>query len=123
DKCGKRFTHLELLGQHALQHVRQNKPHKCEHCPKQFCHPMDLRRHQYRHTGALPYLCAICRKGFTRRDHLQAHEQTHRNKRHKRAWGQSEEMEEEQQQQLRQRDLLVGCAKGQEGAILGEILV
>nr|XP_049462367.1 zinc finger protein 134-like [Anopheles coluzzii] len=119
DKCGKRFTHLELLGQHALQHVRQNKPHKCEHCPKQFCHPMDLRRHQYRHTGALPYLCAICRKGFTRRDHLQAHEQTHRNKRYKRAWGQSEEMKEE----LQQRDLLVDCTKGQGGAILGELLV
>uniref|UniRef100_A0A182K6D6 C2H2-type domain-containing protein n=1 Tax=Anopheles christyi TaxID=43041 RepID=A0A182K6D6_9DIPT len=97
-KCGKRFTDLELLDHHVQQHTAQNKPFKRCAIGKQFCHRKDLLRRQYCHTGIILYACSICSKGFIRRDHLQVHELTHRNKKCRRGSGKLAYKQEQQQQ-------------------------
>ena len=46
---------------------------KCEFCQKSFPTPSKLQRHQLVHSGAKPFSCTVCEKGFTQRVHLNSH--------------------------------------------------
>ncbi|XP_045184300.2 zinc finger protein 271-like [Mercenaria mercenaria] len=47
--------------------------HRCDICRKTCSSYGNLKRHMYIHTDDKPFSCAICLKGFIRRDHLKDH--------------------------------------------------
>ncbi|KAL1401163.1 hypothetical protein pipiens_006829 [Culex pipiens pipiens] len=79
DKCGKRFDLREDMLRHRERHLADNKPFGCATggCGKRFMYQSDLDRHAALKHGKAPHSCAICGKGFGRRDHVEKHELSH----------------------------------------------
>ena len=51
----------------------KGRRHKCHQCGKLFVTPYKLQRHRVIHTGTRPYVCHLCVKGFTQKEHLKYH--------------------------------------------------
>ncbi|XP_020715738.1 uncharacterized protein LOC101458935 isoform X2 [Ceratitis capitata] len=83
EKCGKRFLTEAPYKKHIGRHSMQNKRWPCMFCPCVFHFKTDWERHiMTKHTGRWTHRCPICRKGFSRNDHMRKHILTHlRNKR------------------------------------------
>ena len=51
----------------------ENKPWKCDLCPKQFALQLQLKSHMVSHSGLKPYACSICNKRFAQTYPLEKH--------------------------------------------------
>ena len=51
-------------------------PHKCAHCAKSFFTRQEMEAHVRTHTGDKPFICNLCKKGFSRSHHLKRHTET-----------------------------------------------
>ncbi|XP_055543444.1 zinc finger protein 681-like [Wyeomyia smithii] len=77
ETCGKYFVTEAQLAKHKLNHDPKNKKFSCSQCEKSYVHVKDRDRHFTAHHGTPAHQCKYCRKRFTRRDHMLAHEQAH----------------------------------------------
>ncbi|KAJ3109389.1 hypothetical protein HDU97_006634 [Phlyctochytrium planicorne] len=73
--CGKSFSSLGSLRQHAKNHhTNRTKDFACGLCGKEFLRRQDLRRHEFTHTGERNFVCPLnCGTTFSRNDALQRH--------------------------------------------------
>ncbi|XP_033245729.1 zinc finger protein 845-like isoform X6 [Drosophila miranda] len=55
------------------------KPYECKWCGKLVSRSQNLRWHELRHFGKLPFLCDVCGKGFRAKYHLKRHTTSHKN--------------------------------------------
>lgn len=73
--CGKDFALLHNMKSH--QKLHQEKPFRCNHCPKGYSDETQLQRHILSHNGDKPHKCSICDKKFglvcQLRDHMNTH--------------------------------------------------
>lgn len=75
--CGKCFKTAAHLQVHMLVHTNERR-FKCESCPKTYKHWNTLKDHvRRRHTGARPYVCSTCGKGFIWGTALRYHQRIH----------------------------------------------
>lgn len=51
--------------------------HKCNECGTAYRFLSQLKRHQIKHTGERPFLCAVCSKAYSKSSHLKRHEKIH----------------------------------------------
>ncbi|XP_075529821.1 uncharacterized protein LOC142563161 isoform X1 [Dermacentor variabilis] len=75
EECGDLFSVKESLDNHRRREHRQ-KPqgkHKCPRCPYSSNKSHNVTNHERIHTGEKPFACQICRRGFSRRAHLDRH--------------------------------------------------
>ncbi|XP_030846195.1 zinc finger protein OZF [Strongylocentrotus purpuratus] len=56
---------------------REEKPHRCSYCGKEFTYKSRLQRHVNIHTGEKPFKCTVCDKAFTQKESLQNHMAIH----------------------------------------------
>ncbi|RUS89493.1 hypothetical protein EGW08_002726 [Elysia chlorotica] len=68
--CGEEMRFKSFMVTHVRMHLNQ-RPFKCEHCPKSFFARHVLRKHELNHTR--PYKCPVCGKGFMRRYQMTKH--------------------------------------------------
>merc|ERR1719481_1039254 len=73
--CGKTFTKVCHLEAHLRNHMGA-KPYQCPEpgCGVRFVRPDDLKRHSFKHDNVnCKYVCAVCERGFYRKDHFNKH--------------------------------------------------
>ena len=68
--CGEEMRFKSSMMTHVRMHLNQ-RPFKCDQCPKSFFARHVLRKHQLNHTR--PYKCPVCGKGFMRRYMMTKH--------------------------------------------------
>ncbi|XP_037953382.1 zinc finger protein 484 [Teleopsis dalmanni] len=73
--CGDSFTLASLII-HIRRHTGDN-PYKCAVCEKGFPRRQDLTLHMRQHTGERPHVCNICGKSFIRPNKLNRHLRIH----------------------------------------------
>ena len=75
--CSKVFGHKDRLKRHEITHtsisLAMKNKHKCFDCGKKFPTPSKLQRHKVIHTGEKPFLCNICSREFTQKQHMKKH--------------------------------------------------
>lgn len=75
--CHEMFNTMSTLDRHArINHVGL-KVHKCNVCKKEFSRANHLKRHVTSHSSLKPFRCHVCTKSFNRRDHLNQHQKLH----------------------------------------------
>ncbi|OQV22924.1 putative Zinc finger protein PLAGL1 [Hypsibius exemplaris] len=76
--CGKQFTTLESMQEHAKLHAG-SRPHVCSFpfCRKFFTSKYKLLRHELIHSQEKRHHCPLCHKKFHRKDHLNNHLKVH----------------------------------------------
>lgn len=81
-QCGKVCLSLSKLRLHGTTHMPRNqRPHKCQYCPKAFDSKASVRRHVERmHEVMARYVCDQCGKAFSNRSTLAGHLDSHRKK-------------------------------------------
>lgn len=79
DKCGKEFSALCNLRQHAKYH--EDKQLQCQYCDRKFHLKKGLKAHELTHTGEKRYPCRYCDKRFARSSVRATHERLHTNER------------------------------------------
>jgi len=57
--------------------VSGSKPYVCDVCKRKFSRKDHLLTHERTHTGERRYQCSICSKRFTRGDELKRHGKVH----------------------------------------------
>ena len=57
--------------------VDEDRPFKCQFCPKAFKFKQHLTSHERVHTGARPFVCTICESAFKQSSHLTRHLKMH----------------------------------------------
>ena len=80
--CGKGFVTNAVLKEHSVKLHGQAGPrstYDCDKCQAKYANLSDLKIHQRRHTGELPFTCDKCSKGFRSKRLLQEHLRTHTN--------------------------------------------
>lgn len=75
--CGKKFPTKDELKQHRkeMKH-KEVRNHSCSVCSKMFT-SSKLRQHMRTHTKEKPYVCSICKQGFSMSGNLKRHMMTH----------------------------------------------
>ncbi|CAG5123158.1 unnamed protein product [Candidula unifasciata] len=68
--CGQEFRFKSFIITHVRMHLNQ-RPYKCQECPKSFYARHLLKKHQQNHTK--PYKCPACNKSFIRRYIMKNH--------------------------------------------------
>ncbi|CAL1527750.1 unnamed protein product [Lymnaea stagnalis] len=68
--CGQEFRFKSFMITHVRMHLNQ-RPYKCDQCPKRFFAHHMLKKHLQNHTR--PYKCPVCEKGFIRRYLMKDH--------------------------------------------------
>ena len=75
--CGKGFVTNAVLKEHAKLHTGVKMSFGCLRCDAKYANAADLKVHERRHTGELPFVCNKCQKSFRSKRLLQDHERTH----------------------------------------------
>ena len=65
DICTKTFGFKRSLLRHIADIHEKNGPYACEFCPRKFFSPVDLKRHETKHTGEKPHQCDTCGTKFS----------------------------------------------------------
>ncbi|MGH0137888.1 UNVERIFIED_CONTAM: hypothetical protein FKN15_033587 [Acipenser sinensis] len=74
--CSKTFTKDSLLQRHLRDHGQNDKPHRCDLCPKSFNVEFNMTLHRSTHASVDP-TCPVCHKKFSRVASLKAHIMLH----------------------------------------------
>ncbi|KAL8601350.1 hypothetical protein ACOMHN_054643 [Nucella lapillus] len=74
--CDAAFFHQAELKRHQTKHTGE-LPYQCNVCGKKVRDPSNLKRHVRTHTGERPYSCYVCGKTFRQAGHLSAHVRIH----------------------------------------------
>jgi len=71
----EQYIQAEGLSQEQINMLQKEiqKKYPCEFCHKRFPTPSKLHRHKLVHSGEKPYICHLCKKGFTQKVHLNTH--------------------------------------------------
>ncbi|GBP90704.1 Zinc finger protein 37 [Eumeta japonica] len=80
DLCPERFVYMRYLVAHRrTAHPDAVGPmvHRCVQCVRDFAHLNSLRRHLRSHNGERNFLCNVCGKALTSREHLKYHIRIH----------------------------------------------
>jgi len=75
--CGRKIQ-AYLLRRHLRYHY-DNKPFKCDLCPKSFISFVSIRNHMYKHTSVKKFYCDVCGRGYNDSRHLREHKLGHTN--------------------------------------------
>ncbi|GIY82731.1 hypothetical protein CDAR_581131 [Caerostris darwini] len=76
--CGRIFTNLEQLKEHC-PHQHPDLPYVCDLCGRaQYL--SEFKRRLLVHTGERHHVCQHCREAFGRKDNLNRHKKTHKEK-------------------------------------------
>ncbi|XP_018568013.1 uncharacterized protein LOC108908457 [Anoplophora glabripennis] len=75
--CQEMFNTMSSLDKHARIKHEGLKVHKCNVCKKEFSRANHLKRHVTSHSSVKPFRCHVCTKSFNRRDHLNQHQKLH----------------------------------------------
>lgn len=71
--CLKTFAKRRYLRYHQQLKHSIDRKYKCEHCPKSFTLPKDLKTHSVAHSSERPYICSFCPMAFKRKRELSRH--------------------------------------------------
>ncbi|XP_041104496.1 zinc finger protein 236-like isoform X3 [Polyodon spathula] len=74
--CSQTFTKDSLLQRHLRDHGQNDKPHRCDLCPKSFNVEFNMTLHRSTHASVDP-TCPVCHKKFSRVASLKAHIMLH----------------------------------------------
>ncbi|XP_028678401.1 zinc finger protein 737-like isoform X2 [Erpetoichthys calabaricus] len=69
--CGQNFDTPFQLMEHRRLHTGE-RPHKCPHCDKMFCHLANFEKHMEKHKDEV-HQCSKCKKTFSTLRQMQAH--------------------------------------------------
>lgn len=72
--CGICVSNIYI---HMASH-EEEKPYKCDLCPKSFATKTVLKQHLIVHSGAKPFVCSSCGKAFNNSYNLVVHERMHK---------------------------------------------
>ncbi|XP_049274720.1 histone-lysine N-methyltransferase PRDM9 [Rhipicephalus sanguineus] len=75
EDCGDMFSVQKVLDYHrrCKHHQRPQGKHRCAHCPYSSNNKQHVIKHERIHTGERPFVCHVCRRGFTQRSALNSH--------------------------------------------------
>ncbi|XP_050676691.1 zinc finger and BTB domain-containing protein 24-like isoform X14 [Leptidea sinapis] len=71
--CDKVFDTKNAWRLHTTRVHLMQRPHKCDHCEKDFYTKRELASHMVKHTGARDFFCPGCAKSFGRQKNLKEH--------------------------------------------------
>lgn len=75
--CGNVYPLSSTLKKHLINRHSNVRPHKCEHCSKDFKFRRELIIHLRTHTGEKPFGCSVCPEKFAALSSLRIHERRH----------------------------------------------
>ena len=77
ENCEKSFTHRSGRRQHYEYTHVEKKRFQCNRCDLAFRKNSFLVQHMRIHTGELPCICTVCKKGFRTTKQLRIHRSVH----------------------------------------------
>ena len=82
DICEKQFRRKDTVNEHKRTHTGPIAywPNGIlvQSCPKAFASKANLGRHERTYPGEKPYICNVCRKGFSSKQYRNYHQREHR---------------------------------------------
>ncbi|XP_037527401.1 zinc finger protein 761 [Rhipicephalus sanguineus] len=72
-ECGKTFKRAKALQTHLKRQHRKERPLSCHLCPAKFTYECHLKMHALTHSSEKRHKCAVCERGYSRRECLRRH--------------------------------------------------
>lgn len=76
--CKSMFTNTSNMNRHFKQAHVIKKPYECSDCHEKFSRKLQLKQHEFQHTGQYPYKCKDCDKGYCSQRAFLKHQTVHK---------------------------------------------